>query len=40
MDKNLELSKLSNEKLLKLYKKTEKYIEFLEKEKTEKSSED
>ena len=33
MDKNFELSKLSNEQLLELYKKSEDYIAFLEKEK-------
>ena len=32
MDKNLELPKLGNEDLLELYKKTEEYIAFLEKE--------
>ena len=33
MDKNFELSRLSNEQLLELYKKSEDYIAFLEKEK-------
>mgnify|MGYP006899534263 CR=1 FL=1 len=33
MDKNFELSELSNEELLELYKKSEEYMAFLEKEK-------
>lgn len=36
MDKNFELSKLSNDQLLELYKKSEDYIAFLEKEKNSK----
>ena len=31
MDKNFELSELSNEELLELYKKSEEYMAFLEK---------
>lgn len=33
MDKNFDLSKLSNDDLLELYKKSEDYVAFLEKEK-------
>lgn len=40
MEKNFELSKLSNENLLELYKKVEDYIVFLEKEKKEKGTEE
>lgn len=40
MEKGLELSKLSNEKLLELYKKCEEYITFLAKEKKEKGIEE
>lgn len=40
MEKGLELSKLSNEKLLELYKKSEDYITFLTKEKKEKGMEE
>lgn len=40
MEKDFELSKLSNENLLELYKKAEEYISFLEKEKTMKGTEE
>lgn len=40
MEKNLELSKLSNDNLLGLYKKVEEYIAYLEKEKKEKGTEE
>lgn len=40
MEKNFELSKLSNDNLLKLYKQVEEYIAFLEKEKKEKGTEE
>lgn len=40
MEKNLELSKLSNESLLSLYKQVDEYIAFLEKEKKEKGTEE
>lgn len=40
MDKNFELSKLGNEDLLELYKKTEEYIAFLEKEKKAKGTDE
>ncbi len=40
MDKELELSKLSNYDLLELYKKSEEYIAFLEKEKRMKGTEE
>ena len=40
MDKNFELSKLSNEQLLEMYKKLEEYVAFLEKEKSLKGTEE
>lgn len=40
MEKNLNLSKLSHEELLTLYKKCEEYIIYLEKEKKEKGTEE
>ena len=40
MDKNLELPKLGNDDLLELYKKTEEYIAFLEKEKKAKGTDE
>lgn len=40
MDKGLELSNLGNEDLLELYKKTEEYIAFLEKEKKAKGTDE
>lgn len=40
MDKNFELSKLSNEQLLEMYKKSEEYVAFLEKEKSLKGTEE
>jgi hypothetical protein len=40
MEKNLELSKLGNEDLLKLYKMVDEYIAFLDKEKKEKGTEE
>lgn len=40
MDKNFELSKLSNDELLKLYKISEEYIAFLEKEKNSKGTDE
>lgn len=40
MEKNFELSKLSNENLLQLYKNVEDYVVFLEKEKKEKGTEE
>lgn len=40
MDKNFEFSKLSNDELLELYKKSEDYIAFLEKEKKMKGTDE
>ena len=40
MEKNLEISKVSNETLISLYKQVEEYIAFLEKEKKEKGTEE
>lgn len=40
MEKSFELSKLSNENLLELYKKIEDYIAYLEKEKSMKGTEE
>lgn len=40
MEKDFDLSKCSNEELLELYKKSQEYIAFLEKEKTLKSTEE
>ena len=40
MDKNFDLSNASNEELLDLYKKTEEYIAFLEKEKKAKGTDE
>lgn len=40
MEKGLNLSNLSNEKLLELYKKSEEYITFLTKEKKEKGTDE
>lgn len=40
MEKDFELSKLSNETLLDLYKKIDDYIAFLGKEKTMKGTEE
>ncbi len=39
MEKDFELSKLSNEDLMELYKKVEDYITYLEKEKSMKGTE-
>ena len=39
MKKDFELSKLSNEDLIELYKKVEDYITYLEKEKSMKGTE-
>ena len=39
MEKDFELSKLSNEDLMELYKKVEDYIAYLEKEKRMKGTE-
>lgn len=40
MEENFELSKLSNENLLELYKKVDDYIAYLEKEKNMKGTEE
>lgn len=40
MDKSIELTKISNDNLLKLYKEVEDYIAFLDKEKKEKGTEE
>ncbi len=40
MEENFELSKLSHESLLNLYKTVDEYIAFLEKEEKEKSTEE
>lgn len=40
MEKNLELSKLSNNDLLSLYKQIEEYLAYLDKEKKEKGTEE
>lgn len=40
MEKSFELSKWSNETLLELYKKSQDYITFLEKEKSLNSTEE
>lgn len=40
MEKNLNLSKCDNETILELYKKSQDYIAYLEKEKTLKSTEE
>lgn len=40
MEKDFELSKLSNDALLELYKKVDDYIAFLEKEKSMKGTEE
>ncbi len=40
MEKDFELSKLSNEELLELYKKVEDYIALLEKEKSLKGTDE
>lgn len=40
MEENFELSKLSNENLLELYKKVEDYVAYLEKEKNMKGTEE
>jgi len=40
MEENFELSKLSNEALLELYKKVDDYIAFLEKEKSLKGTDE
>lgn len=40
MEENFELSKLSHESLLNLYKEINEYIDFLEKEKKEKGTEE
>ena len=40
MDKNIELTKISNDNLLKIYKEMEDYIAFLDKEKKEKGTEE
>ena len=40
MDKNIDLSRMSNESLLQLYKDVEDYIAFLDKEKKEKGTEE
>lgn len=40
MEKDFELSKLSNENLIELYKKIEDYISYLEKEKNMKGTEE
>lgn len=40
MEKDFELSKLSNENLIELYKKVEDYISYLEKEKSMKGTEE
>ena len=40
MEENFDLSKWSNETLLELYKKSQNYIAFLEKEKSLKSTEE
>jgi hypothetical protein len=40
MEKSFELSKLSNETLLELYKKADAYIAFLQQEKKSKSTEE
>ncbi len=40
MDKNFEFSELSNNELLELYKKSEEYIAFLEKEKRMKGTDE
>ncbi len=40
MDKDFELSKLSNDELLELYRKSEEYIAFLEKEKRMKGTDE
>jgi len=40
MDKKIELTRMSNENLLKLYKDMEDYIAFLDKEKKEKGTEE
>ena len=40
MDKNIELTKISNDDLLKIYKDMEDYIAFLDKEKKEKGTEE
>lgn len=40
MDKDFDFSKLSNEELLELYKKSEEYIAFLEKEKKMKGTDE
>ena len=40
MEEDFELSKLSHESILNLYKTVEEYIDFLEKEKKEKGTEE
>lgn len=40
MDKNFELSKLSNDELLELYKLSQDYMAFLEKEKNLKGTDE
>lgn len=40
MDKNIDLSRMSNESLLQLYKDVEDYIAFLDKEKKEKGTDE
>ena len=40
MDKNIDLSRMSNESLLQLYKDVEDYIAFLDKEKKEKGKDE